>query len=211
MKVVLGTGALSATLASLSIAMSAILKDHFRKFVELSDEDFASVLKFFRQINPKKKENLLTEGQICRSNYFVARGCLRMFFIDDKGVEKTTQFALEHWWLADYFSFQKQQPSQFNIQAVENSEVWVLDLHAHEEMLKNHPHMERYFRLVHQTAHAASQVRVRYAYDLSREEMYRYFRTNFPDFIQRVPQYLLASYLDMTPEYLSELRAKMVS
>jgi CRP-like cAMP-binding protein len=191
--------------------MSQVLKEHFRKFIEISDEDLSSVLKFFRVLNPKKKEKLLTEGQICRSNYFVSTGCLRMFFIDKKGVEKTTQFALEHWWLADYFSFQRQQPSAFYIQAVEKSEVWAIDLPAQEKMLEQFPQIERYFRLVHQTAHAASQVRVRHAYDLSREEMYRYFLANFPDFIQRVPQYLLASYLDMTPEYLSELRAKIVS
>ncbi|MES3017598.1 MAG: Crp/Fnr family transcriptional regulator [Bacteroidota bacterium] len=191
--------------------MSEILKAHFRKFIEIDDASFTLAVKFFRQINVKKKETLLTEGHICRSNYFVANGCLRMFFIDEKGVEKTTQFALEHWWLADYFSFQKQQPSQFNIQAVEKSEVWALDFPAQEKMLNEFPQLERYFRLVHQTAHAASQVRVRYAYDLSREDMYRYFRINFPDFIQRVPQYLLASYLDMTPEYLSELRARIVS
>ncbi|SKB70624.1 Crp/Fnr family transcriptional regulator [Daejeonella lutea] len=191
--------------------MSEILRQHLKKFVALDDGDFSSVLKYFRILHFKKKENLLTEGEVCRSNFFVARGCLRMFFIDEQGIEKTTQFALEHWWLADYFSFQKQQKSHFNIQAVENSEVWALNFHAQEQLLSDFPQMERYFRLVHQTAHAASQVRLRYVYDLSKEELYRYFSNNFPEFIQRVPQYLLASYLNMTPEYLSELRAKITS
>ncbi len=191
--------------------MSQILKDHIRKFIKISDEDLSSVLSFFKVSNPKKKENLLIEGQICKSSYFVSSGCLRMFFIDEKGVEKTTQFALEHWWLADYFSFQNQMPSRFYIQAVEKSEVWAIGLLEQENMLTQFPQMERYFRMVHQTTNAATQVRIRYLYDFSREENYRYFLAHFPQFIQRVPQYLLASYLGMTPEYLSELRAKIIS
>lgn len=191
--------------------MSQTLKDHIRKFIKISDEDLSSVLDFFKVLNPKKKENLLIEGQICKSSYFVSGGCLRMFFIDEKGVEKTTQFALEHWWLADYFSFQNQMASRFYIQAVEKSEVWAIGLPEQENMLTQFPQMERYFRLVHQTTNAATQVRIRYLYDFSREENYRYFLAHFPQFIQRVPQYLLASYLGMTPEYLSELRAKIIS
>lgn len=191
--------------------MSEVLKGHIRKFVEIDNADFTVIAGFFKVVTPKKKENLLTAGEICRSNYFVSSGCLRMFFIDEKGVEKTTQFALEHWWLADYFSFQKQEPSQFYIQAVERSEVWAISQPAGEQMLKQFPQMERYFRMVHQTTNAATQVRIKHFYDLSREGMYRYFCTHFPEFIQRVPQYLLASYLGMTPEYLSELRAKGVS
>jgi CRP-like cAMP-binding protein len=191
--------------------MSQILKDHIRKFIEINDEDLSSVLMFFKVSTPRKKENLLIEGKICKSNYFVSSGCLRMFFINEKGVEKTTQFALEHWWLADYFSFQNQIASSFYIQAVERSEVWSIDLPEHENMLRQFPQMERYFRLVHQTTNAATQVRIRYLYDFSREENYRYFLANFPEFIHRVPQYLLASYLGMTPEYLSELRAKIIS
>ncbi len=191
--------------------MSQILKDHIRKFIEVNDEDLSSILRFFKMSTPKKKENLLIEGQTCKSNYFVASGCLRMFFIDERGVEKTTQFALERWWLADYFSFQNQRASGFYIQAVEKSEVWSIGLPEQENMLRQFPQMERYFRMVHQTTNAATQVRIRYLYDFSREENYRFFLAHFPEFIQRVPQYLLASYLGMTPEYLSELRARIIS
>jgi hypothetical protein len=68
--------------------------------------------------------------------------------------------------------------------------------------------MERYFRFVYQRAFASSQLRMKYIYDFSKEEMYKHFRDNFPEFIQRIPQYLLASYLGFTPEYLSEIRSK---
>jgi len=193
------------------VFMSDILINHIRKFTRLSDEEVPEVLSFFKETEVKKKENLLTEGQICRYNYFVLQGILRMFFVDEKGVEKTVQFGLEHWWLADYFSYQRRQPSAFCIQAVEASVIYSIDLQAQEQLLERFPQMERYFRMVHQTAHAASQMRLKFLYGFSREALYRQFSSSFPEFVQRIPQYLLASYLGITPEYLSELRAKNIS
>jgi CRP-like cAMP-binding protein len=187
------------------------LKKHIKKFVEISDEEYAEILAYFTVIEVAKKKNLLVEGKICECNYFVSKGCLRMFFINEKGVEQTTQFALENWWLADYTSFSSRKPSGFYIQAVEKAEVLALDLFSQEKMLRQFPQMERYFRLVHQRAHAASQFRIRYLYDFSREELYHQFNKLYPEFVQRIPQYLLASYLGFTPEYLSEIRSKRIS
>ena len=191
--------------------MSENLKSHLSRFVEISEEDCAEILKYFTTIKAAKKQNLLVEGKICKSNYFVSKGCLRLFFIKEKGVEQTIQFALENWWLADYTSFSSQKPSDFYIQAVEKSEVLALDFLSQEEMLHRFPQMERYFRLVHQRAHAASQFRIRMLYDLSREELYHMFNKSYPEFVQRIPQYLLASFLGFTPEYLSEIRSKKIS
>jgi len=134
-----------------------------------------------------------------------------MFFVNEKGVEQTIQFALENWWISDYTSFSSQKPSGFYIQSVEKTELLVLDHAKQEAMLKAVPGMERYFRLVHQRAHAASQFRFRFFYEYSREKLYTEFIRQFPAFVQRIPQYLLASYLGFTPEYLSELRKKHIS
>ena len=191
--------------------MSNKLKKHIAKFVKLTDEEYAEILTFFKVIDAPKKKNLLTEGKICKSNYFVVKGCVRMFFINDKGVEQTIQFALENWWLADYTSFSAQKPSGFYIQTVEKSEILAIDFSAQETMLQQFPQMEKYFRKVHQRAHAAYQFRIKYLYGSSREELYHEFNKLFPEFVQRVPQYLLASYLGFTPEYLSEIRKKRIS
>jgi hypothetical protein len=86
-----------------------------------------------------------------------------------------------------------------------------LDFPAQEELLQRFPQMERYFRLVHQRAHAAAQFRIRTLYGMSREELYHMFNNRYPEFVQRVPQYLLASFLGFTPEYLSEIRSKRIS
>lgn len=181
------------------------------KYLSFSEDEWEEIASYFTILNTKKKEILHKEGQICKYNYYVADGCIRMYFIDRKGVERTVQFALEHWWLSDYFSFQKQEPSQFFIQSVLKSEIWAISLSKQEELLENFPQLERYFRIVHQTAHAATQVKIKLSYELSKEESFRHFVESFPDFVQTIPQYMLASYLDITPEYLSELRAKIIS
>lgn len=191
--------------------MHAALQQHIKKYISIDDDELSLVLNFFHPLQLRKKENLLIEGNICHHNYFVAQGCLRLFFINEKGVEQTTFFAIENWWLSDYTSFEKQKPSAFFIQAVETSEVLSLHYQDQEILLRQHPKMERYFRLMHQRANAAAQVRIKGLYNLSREELYHQFSKNYPEFVQRVPQYLLASFLGFTPEYLSEIRAKKIS
>ena len=191
--------------------MSDILKKHIEKFIEVDNEDFLKIRSYFKPLELLKKHNLLTEGKICTFNYFVISGCLRLFFVNNKGVEQTVQFALENWWLSDYTSFSSQKPSEYYIQTVEKSEVLALDYVSQEKLLKEFPFMERYFRLIHQRAHAAYQLRIKYQYSASREELYHQFNDLFPEFVQRVPQYLLASYLGFTPEYLSEIRKKRIS
>jgi CRP/FNR family transcriptional regulator len=182
--------------------------DHIKKYISLNEDDIQILFTYIKSIEVKKKHFLLEEGEICKANYFVEKGLLRMFFINDKGVEQITQFALENWWLSDYMSFSMQSQAQFYIQAIENTEVIVLEHHKQEELFKQLPQLERYFRIIIQRAYAASQMRFKYFYDYSKEENYRQFVALFPEFVQRIPQYMLASYLGLTPEYLSELRKK---
>jgi len=190
--------------------MVDVLIQHIRKFVAIEEQHIPAMLSFFQNITVPKKENLLREGDFCKSNYFVVKGCLRLFFINEKGIEQTTQFAIENWWLTDYMAFQNQQSSGFFVQAVEKTEVLALHFHAQEQLLKQFPQLERYFRLIYQKAYAASQIKMKYLHDFSREELYHHFVSQFPEFVQRIPQYLLASYLGFTPEYLSEIRKKSI-
>lgn len=185
------------------------LRTHLAQFISVSDEEFASISSFFRSVQLNKKADLMRSGEVCRSLYFVDEGCLRKFFINEKGIEQTTEFAIEKWWISDTFAFERQIASEFNIQAVEKSVVLVLDYVSQQQLLEKHPVMERYFRMVYQRAAAAAERRIRYIYEYSREEMYLHFSRQYPWFIQRIPQYLIASFLGFTPEYLSEIRAKL--
>lgn len=186
-------------------------KQHLDKFIDINDEEFTSVLSFFQVLEVKKKQDLMSEGEICRSLFFVVKGCVRKFFINEKGIEQTTEFAIENWWITDTFAYERQMKSDFSIQAVEKSIILKIDFQSQEALLKKHPVMERYFRMVYQRAYAAAERRIRYLYEFSREELYLHFSTHYPWFIQRIPQYLIASFLGFTPEYLSEIRAKLRS
>jgi CRP-like cAMP-binding protein len=187
--------------------MEALVK-HLSKFIKITAEEQELIVASFVTINMKKKENLIMEGSVCKNLYFVSKGCLRMYFVKESGVEQTTQFAIENWWLTDYLSFLNQEPTGFYIQAVEPSQVIAISHTNYEKVLQQVPQLERYFRYIHLRESAAAQRRIKYLYSLSKEELYRSFNDMFPQFIQRIPQYLLASYLDITPEYLSELRRK---
>lgn len=186
-------------------------KAHLHKFITITDEEYTSIVSFFDVMEVKKKQNLVLEGEICRTMYFVVKGCLRKFFINEKGVENTTQFAIENWWITDTFAYERQLQTDFNIQAVEHSTILVIDFKNQELLFAKHPVMERYFRIIYQRAYAASERKLRYLSEFSREELYIHFSTMYPWFIQRIPQYLVASFLGFTPEYLSEIKAKLRS
>lgn len=188
--------------------MYSALYNHINKFIDLSKDEQDLLAPLLKSLSVKKKAFLLEEGQTCRANYFVVKGCLRLYFIDIKGAEQTTQFAIENWWITDLTSFLFQKSSEFYIQAAESTEVIAIEQHHYDEMFNKLPKLERYFRLILQKNHQASQMRIRYLYSQTAEERYRHFNQLFPEFVQRVPQYMLASYLGFTPEFLSKIRAK---
>ncbi len=182
---------------------------HLEKFIHVDDSTFEMISKYFKVGFIGKKENLLEEGQICRYHYFVLKGILRKFFINEKGVEQTTEFAVENWWLTDNMAYEHKLVSPFFIQAVEKAEVLYISQENQEKLMTEFPLMERYFRFVYQRAYAAAQMRVKYLFSLPKEEFYRDMLRKYPEFVQRVPQYLIASFLGFTPEYLSEIRKKI--
>lgn len=181
---------------------------HIKKYAPLTTAEEALVHRYTEAITLPKKEHLLKEGQLCKGDYFIAQGCLRMYFINEKGVEQITHFAIENWWLADYKSLLQSTPSANNIQAIEHSTVVLLTTANKAQLVAQVPAVGHYLSTVQQHAYAAAQARIRYQYSMSREEQYWHFLEHFPEFAQRIPQYMLASFLGFTPEYLSELRKK---
>ncbi|MDH6307285.1 CRP/FNR family transcriptional regulator [Dysgonomonas sp. PFB1-18] len=186
------------------------LINHIQDYVQLQESDLRLIENSFEMMSLQNKAYLLREGQTCRCLYFVAKGCLRMHFYTAAGVEQITQFAIENWWIADYAGFMRQTVSEHNIQAIEKSEILAINLHAYDALLEEVPALERYFRIMAQRALGASQYRLKQIYDMSKEDIYLHFRDSFPEFVQRVPQYMLASFLGLSPEYLSTLRKKHV-
>jgi len=181
---------------------------HINKFVNLSEDEAVLVSESVDLVEVKKKKFILKADEICRANYFVSKGCMRLYFINRNGQEQTTQFGLENWWITDYNSLETGQPSIYYIQAIEDSELISLTKKTMDELLLKVPKLERYFRIIFQKAHTASMRRFEYMRDQTDEERYRQFVTLFPGFVQRIPQYMLASYLGFTPQFLSKIRAR---
>lgn len=115
--------------------MSEIFKRHLEKFIEIDQEEFLKILSFFEMQALSKKENLLVAGQRCQSHFFVLSGCLRKFFINQKGIEQTTEFAIESWWMTDQLAYERGDSSEFYIQAVEHTQI--LTYKAAEKIFDN--------------------------------------------------------------------------
>jgi len=188
--------------------MSHPLIVHMQRYVTIPSEDKDAILAYFQSQTYKKKEDLLGLNAVCHDHFFIVKGCVRLFFIKDNGVEQTIQFAIENWWITDYQAFALQMTTDYVLQAVEPTEVLRITLAKQNQLLDTYPYLERYFRNIYQRAYTASLTRTRFLYNFSKEEFYRHFNDHFPEFVSRVPQHLLASYLNMTPEYLSEIKRK---
>jgi len=184
---------------------------HIGKFSSIDAEKVGVLESYFEYRTYKKKELLLQEGQRCNEKFFIVKGCVNLYYLKQNGLEQTTDFALENWWISDFMAFQTGSRSQFSIKATETTNVLCITADGQRELLKKVPELNAYFHLVFQKAYAASQIRFRLLSEFSKEELYRQFVQLFPEFIQRVPQYLLASFLGFTPEYLSEIRKKYLS
>lgn len=187
-----------------------LLLDHIHKYVSLSPEEDNLVYSSCEKLSARKKEHLLEAGQLCQWQFFIEEGCCRSYIINDKGTEQTTQFAIENWWITDYLGFESGRPSNFYIQAVETSQLIAISKSNLDALLVAVPKLERYFRIILQKAFGASQVRIKYLFTMSAEERYHHINNLFPEFVQRIPQYMLATYLDFSPEFMSKIRAGKV-
>jgi CRP/FNR family transcriptional regulator len=141
--------------------MQSNLLKHINNYIELDDNSIEILNRYFKPVTYKKKDFLLKEGQVCRSLHFVENGCVRMFYINEKATEQITQFAMENWWISDFYSLNNKQPTPYFIQTVVKSEILSIDTLAFESMLQELPQMERYFRIIMQRTVAASQLRIK--------------------------------------------------
>lgn len=188
--------------------MSTQLFSHINTYVSINNEDFEGISSFFEFQNVSKKETLMEAGTSCTYNYFVLQGCLHMYYTNEKGMERTVQFAIDNWWMTDCLAYLNRTRTDFNIQASEDTKLLSISFEKQEQLLKAFPQLERYFRIMYQIGYGASIMKMKYLFDFSKEEIYLHFTEHYPDFAQRVPQYLIASFLGLTPEYVSEIRAK---
>ena len=190
--------------------MYDLILKNISRFITLTPEEeqyFTSLLKVKKL---KKKQYLLQEGEINRYDYFVNKGCLRTYTIDEKGLEHIVQFSIEDWWTGDMYSFLTQTPGKYNIVAIEDSDLFCIDSEALELLYTKVPKFERFFRHLLQNAFVALQERILSGMSESAEERYLNFRKKYSEMDKRIPQNQIASFLGITPESLSRIRKQLM-
>jgi CRP-like cAMP-binding protein len=172
---------------------------------EAEIERFTSVL---RNVSVSKKEVLLKQGEVCKNIYFVNSGIVRAYYADKQDKETTIMFGSTDWWITDMFSFLNQQPALMHMEALETSEALELSKSDMDRLYVDVPKFERFFRIIIQNAYVREQVRVIQNLSMTAEERYQIFIQKYPHIVQRVTQKQIASYLGITPEFLSAIRAR---
>lgn len=145
--------------------MQLKLISHIRTLVDLSVDEEQIIRRFSQSRVIRKGDHLLSSGTVSEALYFVEKGSLRMYFLNHKFAEQITHYAHDGMWMTDLLSFTNNEPSDYFIQAIEDSIVTSIDVHVFEDLLKELPHMERYFRFVFQKDLATYQVRVKYLHE----------------------------------------------
>lgn len=191
--------------------MFEFLQIKLAETIDLTEEEFEYAKTLFIPKKLRKKRFLLQDGDPCLYTTFVEKGLLRSFIIDEKGNEHILQFGLQGWWVADLYSFLTGEPSEYNIEALEDSELLLITKFSWDLLLKEVPAFERYFRILIQNNLIATQRRLMGTMSTTAEERYTKLLQDFPDIVQRVPQHMIASYIGVTRETLSRLRSQLAS
>ncbi|MCR8561592.1 Crp/Fnr family transcriptional regulator [Mucilaginibacter sp. BJC16-A38] len=172
----------------------------------LSEDDKHLLMAHFKPKKLRKRQYFLQEGDVCKYIGFIVKGSARTFTVDEKGHEHILKLSLENWWLADFESFYLLTPSRFNIEALEDLEVLQSTNAQIEEYLKQIPAFSAMANVISQNYTIANQKRMQAAMSYTAEERYEDLVSNYPQFLQRFPQNMIASYLGLSPETLSRLK-----
>jgi len=180
--------------------------NYVSKFVTLTAEEANVFRSKFKTIKVKKRQIIIQPGFVSNYRYYVVKGALRAYVIDEEGQENTVQLAIDDWWISDYNSYIFQQPASMFVMAVEDCEL--LQLHFEDEqILKSTSHtFETFFRMIAERSGAFMQRRFIASLTMSAEERYNSFMEKYPLMATRFPQYVIASYNGMSTEFLSKIR-----
>jgi CRP-like cAMP-binding protein len=172
----------------------------------LSADDKQVFTAHFKPKKIRKRQYFLQEGDVCKYTGFIVKGAAKTFTVDEKGHEHILKLSIENWWLADFESFYKLTPSRFNIEALEDMEILQITHSLVEEFIKPIPAFSAMQNVLSQNNTIAAQKRMQSSISQTGEERFQELVNDYPHFIQRFPQNLIASYLGLTPETLSRIR-----
>jgi len=186
------------------------LLDYINRVVALTEEEELKLSSLISSRKLLKGQYFLQQGDVCKFSGFVVSGCTKTFYVDEEGQEHVIMFSIEDWWTSDMGSYITQKPADFNVQCLENTELIQFSYENQQEMMQEIPKLERFFRIIIERAFVASQKRIVRNMSMSAKDRYLFFRSEYPKIEQRIPQYLIASYLGITKEFLSKIKSQLI-
>ena len=187
-----------------------VLIDSFKKIFPLSSQEREALISRFSERRIKRRGFILQQGDVCKHFTFIVSGCFKMYAIDQAGKEHNIQFAAEGDWIADLASFYSEKPSGVHIEAIEPAVILQI---KHDDLLDlyiGYHRFDRHFRIIVETKYIELQNRVLQNISVTAEQRYLNFLDQFPDLANRLPNTQIASYLGITPEFLSKIRKALV-
>ncbi len=186
------------------------LLKYISKYIALTKEEEGILLSKTTYRKYLKNQYIVQQGDICNYECFVLSGCTKTFHLDNEGQEHIVMFSIEDWWTSDIGSFITQTPADYSVQCIENTEVIQFSHDDIEDIYKEIPKLERFFRQIIERALVASQKRIVRSFSLTAKEQYLHFKKQYPKIEQRIPQYMIASYLGITKEFLSKIKSQII-
>ena len=186
-----------------------ILVEHINQKVSLTEEEISILLSKLTTRTYSKGEHIVQFNEICRYQTFVLKGKARTYYLDDKGNEHIVAFGVENWWVGDICSFANQTPAEFSTECLEQTEVVHISYDDMQQLYQETPKLERYFRMIVQSAYGSMSKRIIRNHAMPARDRYLLFIESYPEIVQRIPQYMIASYLGITKEFLSTIRKQI--
>ncbi len=182
--------------------------DHVAKYVELSDSEIDEFISILKTTRVKKRQFIVQPGFVSEYRNYIVEGAVRVFYLDDSGKEHTIIIAIEDWFFTDFYSYLNRTPAEYYAEALEDSLILQMKYEDVEELCRRIHSLSEYFRLFTERSMAHSYKRTISNFSKTSEERYWEYVNKYPQIANRIPQYVLASYLGISPESISRIRSK---
>ncbi|WP_366185103.1 Crp/Fnr family transcriptional regulator [Flavobacterium ovatum] len=183
--------------------------NHVNNHINPTENDIALFNGMLKEITIVKGSFLLQPDTPVKEEYFVVKGCLKAYYMDIKGNKHIIQFAIENWWVGDFDAFYNEGSSSIYIEAIEDAQLLSINSDSLNEVFKNAPIFERYFRILVTEAFISQRKRILSAQEKNTQQRYIEFCNSYPNIENRVANYDIANYLGVSPENLSRVRKKL--
>jgi CRP/FNR family transcriptional regulator len=183
---------------------------HVQKYISLSKEELEAFLSVLSVVEVPKRKRLVEPGSYIKNEYFVVKGCLKGYYLDENGDKHIIQFAIENWWIGDFDAFYNHVPSKLHVEAIEDSTLLAITYNDLQELFESTPKFERYFRILVTGAFISLRGRILSTLQNATKERYLEFCKTYPNIERRVANYDIANYLGVSAESLSRIRRQLV-